>query len=139
MKKSKKATKYLKFEWKKAPDIKIRIIKLVKELEIDYIKPRSIYAYRSAGSKTRAYARIWGLSKLWQEVLSVRPTYIIEVLSQHFDNLSDREKDKVLLHELTHIPKNFSGALVAHTHRKKGSFHDKLDTLIEQYFEKYNY
>ena len=139
MKKHKKKTKYSKFEWEKAPDIKVRIIKLVKDLEIDYIKPHSIYAYRSAGSKTRAYARIWGLSKLWQEVLAVRPTYIIEVLSQHFDNLSDKEKDKVILHELTHIPKNFSGALVAHTHRKKGSFHDKLDTLIEQYFEKYNY
>jgi predicted metallopeptidase len=133
MKKSKKVSKSLKFEWKKAPDVKVRIIKLVRDLQMDYIKPRSIYAYRSNNSKTRAYARIWGLPRLWQEVLSVRPTYIIEVLSQHFDNLSDKEKDKVLLHEMTHIPKNFSGALVPHTHRKKGSFHDKLDQLIDKY------
>src|SRR6185369_3552569 len=135
MKKRKKATKYLKFEWKKAPDVKVRIIRLVRDLEIDYIKPRSIYAYRSANSKTRAYARIWGLSKLWQEVLDVRPTYIIEVLSQHFDDLSEREKDKVILHELTHIPKNFSGALFPHIRHGKRSFHDKVDALVDRYLE----
>ena len=133
MKWLKKVSKSLKFEWKKAPDVKVRIIKLVRELQMTYIKPRSIYAYRSNNSKTRAYARIWGLPRLWQEVLSVRPTYIVEVLSQHFDDLSDKEKDKVILHELTHIPKTFSGALVAHTHRKKGSFHDKLEELYENY------
>ncbi|HTK03589.1 MAG TPA: putative metallopeptidase [Alphaproteobacteria bacterium] len=133
MKKLKRATKSSKFEWKKAPDVKIRLRKLIKTLDIDYIKPNSIHTYRSANSKTRAYARIWGLSKLWQEVLEVRPTYIIEVLSQHFDDLPEKEKDKVILHELTHIPKNFSGALVAHTHRKKGSFHDKLEKLYESY------
>ena len=93
MKKLKRATKYSKFEWKKAPDVKVRLRKLIKNLEIDYIKPNSIHTYRSANSKTRAYARIWGLSKLWQEVLEVRPTYIIEVLSQHFDDLSEKEKD----------------------------------------------
>lgn len=136
MKKLKRTMKSSKFEWKKAPDVKVRIIKLVKDLEMEYIKPRSIYAYRSNNSKTRAYARIWGLAKLWQEVLSVRPTYIIEVLSQHFDNLSDKEKDKVLLHELTHIPKNFSGALVPHIRHGKRNFHDKVDALVEKYLEK---
>ncbi len=135
MKKLKKATKSSRFEWKKAPDVKVRIIKLVKDLQIDYIKPRSIYAYRSNNSKTRAYARIWGLSKLWQEVLSVRPTYIIEVLSQHFDDLSEKEKNKVLLHELTHIPKNFSGALVPHIRHGKRNFHDKVDALVDRYLE----
>ena|SRR5688572_13226121 len=136
MTKLKKATKSSKFEWKKAPDVKVRIIKLVRDLEMEYIKPRSIYAYRSNNSKTRAYARIWGLAKLWQEVLSVRPTYIIEVLSQHFDDLSDKEKDKVLLHELTHITKNFSGALVPHIRHGKRNFHDKVDALVEKYLEK---
>ncbi len=135
MKKQKKATKSSKFEWKKAPDVKVRIIKLVRDLEMDYVKPRSIYAYRSANSKTRAYARIWGLSKLWQEVLEVRPTYIIEVLSQHFDDLSEKEKNKVLLHELTHIPKNFSGALVPHIRHGKRNFHDKVDALVDRYLE----
>src|SRR3989344_7060195 len=103
-----------KLDWIKAPDIKLRILRLVRDLEMDYIKPRSVYAYRSTLSKTRAYARIWGLPRLWQEVLEIRPTYIVEVLSQHFDNLPERKKDEVILHELTHIPKNFSGALVPH-------------------------
>jgi predicted metallopeptidase len=56
-------------------------------------------------------------------------------LAEHFDKLSLRDQDKVILHELTHIPHNFSGALVPHTHRKKGSFHHKLDELIEKYFD----
>lgn len=125
-----------KLDWVPAPDIKLRILRLVRDLEMDYIKPRSVYAYRSTLSKTRAYARIWGLPRLWQEVLEIRPTYIVEVLSQHFDNLSERKKDEVILHELTHIPKNFSGALVPHIKHGKRSFHKKVDALIARYLEK---
>ena len=94
--------------------------------------------YRSINSKARAYARTWGLPRLWQRTLNVEPAYIVEVISEHFDKLSERDQDKVLLHELTHIPHNFSGALVPHTRHKKGSFHDKLDILIEKYFASKN-
>ena len=47
--------------------------------------------------------------------LRVEPGYIIEVISGYFDKLSQSDQDKVLLHEIRHIPKNFSGALVPHT------------------------
>lgn len=128
-----------KFEYEKAPDVRSRALKLIKNLKLDYIEAERLFFYRSSGSKARAYARAWGLPKLWQNALGVEPAYIIEVLSNHFDKLSTREQDKVILHELTHIPKNFSGALVAHTRRRRGSFKDKLETLIERYMENNNF
>jgi predicted metallopeptidase len=126
-----------KFDWEEAPDIKARVLKLIGVLEMDTVLFERLFFYRSTGSKSRAYARTWGLPKLWQNALGVEPAYIIEVISYYFDNLSRKDQDKVLLHELSHIPKNFSGALVPHTHRRKGSFHHKLDELITRYFENY--
>ena len=123
------------FEWEDAPDIRERVLKLVTNLEMDSILFERVFFFRSYGSKSRAYARTWGLPKIWQNALDVEPAYIIEVISHYFDKLPKRDQDKVLLHELTHIPKNFSGALIPHTKRRKGSFHDKLDELITRYFE----
>jgi predicted metallopeptidase len=125
-------------DWVEAPDIASRSLKLISDLGMDWILYERLYFYRSNFSKARAYARTWGLPALWQRSLGVEPAYIVEVLSEHFDKLSQRDQDKVILHELTHIPHNFSGALVPHTHRKKGSFHHKLDELIDKYFENLN-
>jgi len=104
-------------------------------LELDWISPGGIHFYRSHGSKTRAYARTWGLAKIWQDALHTGPAYIIEVISKHFDDLSQPQKDRILIHELTHIPKNFSGALMPHIRRGKRSFHKKVDDLITRYLE----
>lgn len=134
LRKLQRSLKSKKIIWKLAPDVKKRVIGLVKNLQIDWVKTGRIYTYRSVNSKTRAYARIWGLSGLWQRTLKVGPTYIIEVLSEHYDELTDGEKDKVLLHEITHIPKNFSGALVPHIRRGKRNFGKKVDELISKYF-----
>lgn len=126
-------------DWQVAVDIEKRTNKLIKDLDLEWLSYGRIFYYRSINSKARAYARAWGLPKLWQRTLGVEPAYIVEVISEHFDKLSTKEQDKVLLHELAHIPRNFSGALVAHTRHKKGSFHDKLDTLIEQYHRSKNF
>ncbi len=120
-------------EWEIAPDIKSRALELVTALQMDWVLFERIFFYRSHDSKARAYARTWGLPKLWQRSLEVEPAYIIEVLTEHFDKLDVEKQDKVILHELTHIPRNFSGALVPHTRHAKGSFHDKLDQLYENY------
>lgn len=122
-------------EWLDAPDIASRALKLITDLKMDWILYDRIFFYRSTDSKARAYARTWGLPALWQRALGVEPGYIVEVLSEHFDKLDKKNQDKVILHELTHIPHNFSGALVPHTRHKKGSFHDKLDELVERYLE----
>lgn len=140
MKKQKKVQRSTKsVEWIPAPDIEKRTLDLIRNLDIEWLSYGRLFFYRSNYSKARAYARAWGLPRLWQRTLNVEPAYIVEVISEHFDKLSEKEQDKVLLHELTHIPRNFSGALVAHTRKGKGSFHDKLDILLNQYYSsKYN-
>ena len=135
MRRLRRGRKYSKFEWKMAPDIKARVLRLTEELQLDYLLGERLFFYRSVGSKSRAYARTWGLPKLWQNALGVEPAYIIEVISHYFDKLSQKDQDKVLLHEIGHIPKNFSGSLLPHTRHGKGNFHNKLEELINKYFE----
>lgn len=121
-------------EWKAAPDIKRRVLHLSKTIELGWINSSEIYCFRSEYSKSRAHARIWGLTKIWQLALGQNPAYVIEVLSERFDNLTTQEQDKVLLHELAHIPKNFSGSLLPHVRKKgKRNFDDRVRQLIAQY------
>ncbi|VVB99301.1 Uncharacterised protein [uncultured archaeon] len=79
-----------------------------------HINEHRIICMRSRNATARAYARIWNLPDIWQKALSVGTFYVIEVLSQHYDKLPEEEKEKVLIHELLHIPKTFSGALRPH-------------------------
>src|SRR4030066_2168676 len=121
-----------KVDWVIAPDVKKRVYHLVKSLDLSWIKPQRIFFTRSYNSSSYAYARIWGLSKVWQMALKTEPTYIIEVISERFDQLSDIEKDKILLHEIAHIPKNFSGSLLPHIRRRgKRNFHDRVEELLQ--------
>jgi len=97
-----------------APDVKERISKVVKGLEMGHVDCERLVCFRSRGSKGRAIARIWSLPNIWQKALNVEPHYVIEVISERYDKLSEDEKDKTMIHELMHIPKNFSGAVVLH-------------------------
>ena len=101
-------------EWEDAKDVKKEIDRILNVLDLPYIKAKNIYCYRTQGSKSRAYARIWSMPKIFQRALNLEPSYVIEVLSRYYDRLDDDQKSKVLIHELLHIPKNFSGALVPH-------------------------
>ena len=125
-----------KIVWEKAPDITRRINYLLRKVRISWVNPYRIICFRSINANTRAYARIWGLGKIWQQALDIEPAYVIEVISEKFDELPQVEKDKVLLHEITHIPRNFSGSLVPHIRRGKRNFHDQVERLIAQYLKK---
>ncbi len=124
-----------KIEWEPASDIQERLFYLIRLLELTWLTPSSIHCVRSQNAQSRAIARIWGLGRIWQLTLNLRPAYVLEVVSERFDHLPQTEKDKVLLHELVHIPRNFSGALLPHKKHGKGSFHDRLDRMIEKYYE----
>ena len=121
-----------KVDWRDASDIKSRVDELVEKLDLEWIKAEDIYCVRSENSSARAYARIWGMTRLWQQVLGIRAAYCIEVLSEKFDHLPQSKKDEILMHELAHIPRNFSGSLLAHTHGR-GGFHDKLKEMKSAY------
>ena len=89
--------------WHKEDELQKQLEALIIELEFAHIDPKRIFMYRTYGSTARAYARIWAFPKIFQEVLSVDPAYVIEVLSEKFDKLNDEQKTKVLIHELLHI------------------------------------
>lgn len=123
-------------EWIKAPEIHQVIRKIVKTLEFKHIDSDRIVCFRSLGSSSRARARIWSFPKVWQLALSLPPYYVIEVLSRHFDHLSENDKMKVLIHELLHIPKNFSGSLLPHRGRGKRIDGRRVDALFNLFTNK---
>ncbi len=114
--------------YKLAHEIKRTVVQLIKRLDMVHIDHSRIHCIRSFDAKTRAYARIWGMSRLFKEVAGLEPHYIIEVISQKFDKLNEREKIKTLIHELMHIPKTFSGALLSH----RGRYHRINDREVEK-------
>ena len=115
-------------KYKLAPEIKRQVRILIKELNFTHIKPNQIHCIRSFDAKTRAIARIWGMAKLFHEVAGIKPNYIIEVNAKRFDKMGDRDKIKTLIHELMHIPKTFSGALLSH----RGRYHEISDREVEK-------
>ena len=98
-----------------APDVKRLVDEIADSLDLFHVVHQFVYCYRSIGSKSkRVIARIYGLGKIWQEALRKPPIYVIEVISERYDKLSDEEKEKTLIHELLHIPKGFSGGFRPH-------------------------
>lgn len=102
-----------------APEIDSELKRISFKLDFSHIKVGNLVSFRSYGSKSRAIARIWALPKIWQMALKTEAHYCIEVVSEKFNRLSFTEQEKVLIHELLHIPKNFSGALLPHKHQGK--------------------
>jgi predicted metallopeptidase len=129
--KKKSAKKVKKLEWEDAPDVKIKINQVIKILELDYIDSNRVFSYRTQGSKARAYARTWMMPKIFQSALNIPPAYVIEVLSWYYDKLDEDNKTKVIIHELLHIPKNFSGALLSHHGRKRHIGRDSNTLFLE--------
>ena len=94
-------------KWQRDLNLQRDLNRLVRLLEFDHVRSPHVFAYRSYESKARAYARIWAFPKIFQEVLNVQPAYVIELLSEKYDKLSDDNKTKVLIHELLIFPRTF--------------------------------
>lgn len=117
-------------KWEKDTDIQDQLNEIVEMIEFSHIQTDRVFAYRTYGSTARAYARIWCFPKIFQEVLDEKPAYVIEVISEKFDKLKDKDKQKVLIHELLHIPKNFSGSLLPHKFGNK-----QIDKEVERLYK----
>jgi predicted metallopeptidase len=121
-----------KLDWDEAREVKIDIEEILGILDFAHINPSRIFCFRTSGSKSRAYARIWAMPKIFQRALNIQPAYVIEVLSKYYDKLDTDSKKKVLIHELLHIPRNFSGALLPHRTRGR-HLQSEVNKLFKEY------
>ena len=116
--------------WYPDKEIQTQLEEIIDLIEFSHIKKNRVFAYRTTGSSARAYARIWAFPKIFQEVLDIEAAYVIEVISEKFDKLKPDDKKKVLIHELLHIPRNFSGSLLPH---KFG--HKRIEKEVQKLFK----
>ena len=98
----------------KAPEIESRMKDVFDKLDMQHDISR-IVCIRSTGSKSRrTLARCHSISRAVQTALDIKAHYIIEVVSENFDKLSEEDKIKTIIHELMHIPKAFGGGFKGH-------------------------
>ena len=101
-------------KYSKAPEIDDRMKEIFDKLNMSHDLSR-IRCIRSSGSKSRrTLARCHTISRAVQAALDIKAHYIIEVVSENFDKLSEEEKIKTIIHELMHIPKAFGGGFRGH-------------------------
>ena len=91
-----------------------RVRYILKKVDMPYIKAEGLFCVKSRGSRGRAIARIYSFPRVWQLALKLTPKYVIEVISERFDKLARSDMDRVLIHELMHIPKTFGGGFRQH-------------------------
>lgn len=121
-----------KLEWTSDSLIQGEMEKIVNSLQFSHINVKRVFCYRTTGSKARAYARIWAFPKIFQTVLNISPAYVMEIISERYDKLDNDNKKKVIIHELLHIPKNFSGSLLPHKYGYT-RIEKEVDVLFKRY------
>jgi predicted metallopeptidase len=114
-----------------ARDIQKRVEYIAEKLKFKHIDPNRVICVRSAGSSARnVIARCHALGKIWQMSLNTRAHYLIEVISEQYEKLPQAEKDKILIHELMHIPHSFGGGFRNH---KPFVTQRKVDAMYRQF------
>ena len=99
-----------------APDLQLRAEEIARHL-YPHVKIHRIRCLRSFGSSSRGtIARCHALGKLMQQAMGTTAFYALEFISERFDRMSEEEQDKVIIHELMHIPFNFGGGFKHHDH-----------------------
>ena len=100
--------------YKDAFDLDARMVELVKVLGLSHVDISRVRCLRSKGSSTRrTIARCHTIGKVMQKAIGIGAWYAIEFL-EPFEKLDFREQNKVILHELMHIPKSFGGGFRHH-------------------------
>ena len=73
-----------------------------------------VICMRSFGSKSNSLARCHAIPKIVQKALNMEGHYVVEIISENFDRLSEKEKTKTIIHELMHVPKSMGGGFRQH-------------------------
>lgn len=122
-------------KYEPAEDILARLYDIAKKIGMDHVRFSGVYAVRSRGSGARGtIARCHALSRIWQKCLNIKAVYIIEVINERFERMSREDQDKVLIHELMHIPKSFGGGFIHHNIVNNRNV-DKLYKLYKSDFQ----
>ena len=112
-----------------APEIDSQIKAIAEKLEMNHDMSR-IVCIRSRGSSSRrTLARCHALPRIMQLALDKKAHYVIEVISENFDELDEEERIKTLIHELMHIPKAFGGGFKYHNYVNKKT----VDKMYEKF------
>jgi predicted metallopeptidase len=99
-----------------APDLQRKMVEISRIL-LPHVNVDRVKCFRSYGtSSKRTIARCHALGKLMQKALNIRAVYVLEFLAERFEKLSKTEQEKVILHELMHIPFSFGGGFKHHDH-----------------------
>ena len=121
-----------RMKYEDAPDLKERMDDIVNTLDMKHIHLDRVECMRSFGSSTkRTIARCHALGKLMQNAMKTKAFYAIEFL-ELFGKLSKKEQDKVIIHELMHIPKSFGGGFRHHDFvcdKNVELLHEKYESL----------
>ncbi len=115
-----------------APDLQERMKEIIELLMMNHIDVERVQCLRSFGSSTRrTIARCHTIGKVMQMAMKTKAHYAIEFL-EIFDKMSKEEQDKVIIHELMHIPKTFGGGFRQHDYvceRNVDIMHEKFRNL----------
>ena len=114
------------------PDLQERMKKIVEVLEMDHVDVERVECLRGYGSSCkRTIARCHALGKLLQKAMKTKAFYAIEFL-ECFDKMSKKEQDRVIIHELMHIPRSFGGGFRHHDYvneKNINALHQKFEEL----------
>ena len=119
-------------KYEDAPDLKARMNEIVQVLGFSHVDLDRVECLRGFGSSSRGtIARCHALGKAMQLALGRKGFYIIEVISERFDKMSEEEQIKTLIHELMHIPKSFGGGFKFHNVVNDRNVHKEYQRYID--------
>ena len=104
----------MKYEF--APDLQ-ETAEEISKLLFPHVIIERVKCFRSYGTSSKGtIARCHTLGKLMQKAIGVKAHYALEFLSERFDKFDEKEKLKIIIHELMHIPHTFGGGFKHHNH-----------------------
>ena len=126
----------MRIEFSRAsPELKSLLDDLVRTIpEFSHIDPERVHLIFS-NSTSRAIAYCHEMSSRIQFALNLPSNYVIELVTNKWEKLGPEDKTKVLIHELYHIPRTFSGYLRHHNRRAGfGSYSRTIENRLLHHY-----